>query len=231
MEIIFFGGLAFIGFWLIRGFYRQQRRLKWQAGARIIGSQQFPQTVSRKLQETYPHLQDNEIEQVLDGLRDYFHICHQAGKRMVSMPSQVVDVAWHEFILFTRDYGEFCERAFGRFLHHTPAEAMASPTRAQDGIKRAWRLACELEGLEPKSTKVLPALFALDAVLNIPDGFYYSPDCSGNLTGKSSAAGSSCGGYCATHIGCSSGCGGSTGGCGSGCSSDSGCSSGCGGGD
>ncbi len=30
--------------------------------------------------------------------------------------------------------------AFGRFPHHTPAEAMRTPVDAQDGIKRARRL-------------------------------------------------------------------------------------------
>ena len=36
------------------------------------------------------------------------------------MPSKAVDEAWHEMILMTREYTEFCERAFGRYLHHTP---------------------------------------------------------------------------------------------------------------
>lgn len=35
-------------------------------------------------------------------------------------PTKLIDEAWHEFILFTRVYGEFCEKAFGRFIHHTP---------------------------------------------------------------------------------------------------------------
>ena len=61
------------------------------------------------------------------------------------MPSQVVDDAWHTFILFTRNYELFCRKAFGRFLHHTPAEAMAGQTTATEGIKRTWRIACQLE--------------------------------------------------------------------------------------
>lgn len=46
---------------------------------------------------------------------------------MVSMPSRVVDVAWHEFILLTRVYAEFGEEGLGRFLHHTPAAEIKSP--------------------------------------------------------------------------------------------------------
>jgi hypothetical protein len=77
---------------------------------------------------------------VMMGLKQYFQVCNLAGKQFVSMPSQVVDDAWHEFILFTRQYQIFCKGAFGRFLHHVPADAMPSRTTAQDGIKRAWKL-------------------------------------------------------------------------------------------
>ena len=31
-----------------------------------------------------------------------------------------VDALWHTFILFTREYAEFCESQIGRFLHHYP---------------------------------------------------------------------------------------------------------------
>ena len=35
-------------------------------------------------------------------------------------PSRPVDLAWHELILFTRAYRAFCDRHFGRFIHHHP---------------------------------------------------------------------------------------------------------------
>ncbi len=35
-------------------------------------------------------------------------------------PSKVLDRVWHEFILCTRAYGSFCERNFGRMIHHDP---------------------------------------------------------------------------------------------------------------
>lgn len=197
------GALLAGGAWLVwRG--RRQRRLAYIDGYR------FHPALKRKVQERYPHLSEAQVERVFDGLRDYFHICNQAGRRMVSMPSQAVDVAWHEFILFTRAYQAFCDRALGRFLHHTPTEAMKTPTLAQTGIKRAWRLACAREGISPSTPLQLPLLFALDALLNIEDGYRYSLDCqdrSSPLYGD---------GYCAGHIGCASGCGGVSGGDGDG---------------
>jgi hypothetical protein len=35
-------------------------------------------------------------------------------------PAHRVDLAWHELILFTRSYQEFCEKHFGKFVHHQP---------------------------------------------------------------------------------------------------------------
>jgi hypothetical protein len=124
---------------------------------------------------------------------------------MVAMPSQVVDVAWHEFILFTREYEKFSKKAIGGFLHHTPTEAMRTPTLAQEGIKRTWRLACANENISPSSPQRLPLLFAIDSLFNIDDGFTYSLNCKD----KSSPNYGS--GYCAGHIGCTSGCGGDSG--------------------
>ena len=35
-------------------------------------------------------------------------------------PSITVDNTWHELILFTSAYAEFCQSRFGRFIHHFP---------------------------------------------------------------------------------------------------------------
>ncbi len=32
----------------------------------------------------------------------------------------MIDEMWHNFILFTKDYHEFCRKYFGRYVHHTP---------------------------------------------------------------------------------------------------------------
>ena len=121
------------------------------------------------------------------------------------MPSQVVDVAWHEFILFTKLYEEFCKRGMGKFIHHTPAEGMSTPDLVKEGIKRAWYLSCLREKIDPKNPARLPLLFSLDAELEIPDGFRYSLDC----TGRDNE-------HCAGRIGCGGGGCGGCGGCGGG---------------
>lgn len=197
----------------------------------FIDQYQFPESIWSKVKLRYPHLTEADLVKVRDGLREYFQICNLAGRRMVAMPSQVVDVAWHEFILYTRNYQMFCRDALGRFLHHTPAEAMTDPQQAQAGIKRAWRVSCKRAVLDPKAPGHLPVLFAIDSDLAIEDGYHYHVDCS-KLQDKAANNNSI---YCAGHIGCGGGCAGSSGGCSSdggvdGCSSGcSSCGGGCGG--
>jgi hypothetical protein len=55
------------------------------------------------------------------------------------MPSKLVDDAWHEFILDSVAYIDFCDQAFGGYLHHTPEETMGTPMRdALADTIRAW---------------------------------------------------------------------------------------------
>jgi hypothetical protein len=211
IKIIVISLLVLLAVLLWRNWSRQRREA-------YIAAYPYQRFLDQRLAARRPELSAEQRSEVFAALDDYFQICRKAGRRMVSMPSQAVDDAWHEFILFTRQYDKFCRHAFGRFLHHTPAEAMSTPTQATDGLKRAWRLACAQEKIDPKKPDHLPRLFAIDAALGIAGGFIYQLDC---LAASGGASGS---GYCASHIGCSSGCSGDSG------SSDSGDGGGCGGG-
>ena len=211
-------GLLFVG--LIVATILWWRRALHRHRAEFIENYPYAKFLDARLAARRPELGTAQRTLVFEALRDYFQLCHQAKKRLVAMPSQAVDDAWHEFILFTRQYQQFCQRGLGRFLHHTPAEAMRSPTQASDGIKRAWRLACAREGIDPRQPQRLPRLFAMDAALLIAGGFIYQIDCL--AAGRDGTMGT---GFCASHIGCSGGCSGDSGGS----DGDGGSGGGCGG--
>ena len=61
-------------------------------------------------------------ELVETGLRQWLRCCAPAlgHRRMIGMPSRAADEAWHGFILCTAMYSAFCDRAYGRYLHHHP---------------------------------------------------------------------------------------------------------------
>lgn len=50
-------------------------------------------------------------------------------------PSPLVDIGWHTFILYTREYAAFCQRIAGRFIHHEPNDNPDAP-QAPGGIQR-----------------------------------------------------------------------------------------------
>lgn len=195
-------GFGIVGVVIALVALRQLRNAKRE---RFIREFTFPQGLYRKLQQKRPEIDSKYHPLVARALRQFFLAHLKSGKRFVSMPSQVVDDLWHEFILFTRNYQAFCNKAFGGYMHHTPAVALGRGQTDDVGLKRTWRQACREENINPTSPSRLPLLFAIDEKLGIKDGFHYVPDC-----GKSSAARER---HCGAHLGagCGGGCGGGAG--------------------
>ena len=169
---------------------------------------QWPPGLLAKVGRTHPRLKPADLDRIGKGLKQFFHAYLDGNYRPVSMPSQLADDLWHEFILYTRDYKAFCDNAFGRFLHHTPALVLRQGKNSEnEGLRRVWWHACKLEGIDPKAAGRLPLLFALDAKFNVPNGFHYAADCSGvrrrdktRGAEAGTSAGASGAGYCGTDF-------------------------------
>src|SRR2546425_7422020 len=58
-------------------------------------------------------------------LQKFLQVCASSGG--IHAPSRALDEIWHTFVLFTKDYGDFCLKRFGRFIHHEPT-AVRMPT-------------------------------------------------------------------------------------------------------
>jgi hypothetical protein len=144
----------------------------------FIDTYRWPPGLLRKLRARHPGLTPADVDAVARALRQFFGAHLLSGRKFVAMPSQVVDDLWHEFILYTRDYEQFCKRAFGRFMHHTPAVVIESASLGDSyGLWRVWWYACQEEKINPKKPTRLPLLFALDGALQIPNGFRYALNC------------------------------------------------------
>jgi hypothetical protein len=199
---------------------------RWQRQSRLdfIERSPLPRSLRPQLIAQYPDWGEAQLQAVEKGLRQFFRVCAQAPGQFTAMPSKAVDAAWHACILDTRAYERYCRNAFGRLLHHTPAEALPAgqaPARLKAGLRRAWLGACRDERLDPFKTGTLPLLFALDAQLAIAGGYHYVPDC--RLLGLDRGD---------THCGSALACGGGGGSSdGDGGSDGGGDGGGCGGGD
>lgn len=215
---------------------------RWRLSTRVqfINRYQFPLALKNKLLLKYPQISSEQIVQIEQALKQYF-LLSQKTSEVLAMPSQAVDELWHEFILYTKTYQQFCQKAFGRFLHHHPASQLNQQSQRQ-AIRRTWRLACQQQQLNPSRPSQLPLLFAIDALLAIPNGFHYDLCCQDARRADGSANAP----FCAADMGTTGGCASSdsSSGCSNdsaGCSGDSGgdaggdsgggCGGGCGGGD
>ncbi len=176
--------VAFITLLVLRPLYRYWLQLK---RAEFIRTYTWPRGLLERLEKHRPGMERKDSALVSRGLRQFFIAYLMSGKRYVSMPSQVADDLWHEFILYTREYESFCRRAFGAFLHHTPAVVLGAERRNNEGLRRVWWYCCKYENISPFRPTRLPLLFALDAKLNIPGGFIYHPrcDCGGDFANVS----------------------------------------------
>jgi hypothetical protein len=173
---MFTAAAALIAMGIVLKLWSHNRTLRREA---FVRQAELPKGLFSKVKDKYPHLSQKDCELVAHGLRQFFLAHLKSGRKFVAMPSQAVDELWHEFILHTRSYELFCKKAFGQFLHHTPAVVLTSNKQKNTGLRRCWWFVCKEENINPKTPARLPLLFALDAKLNIADGFRYLPDCNG----------------------------------------------------
>lgn len=204
LVVTLIGLAALAGLLLARGRRRAQR-------ADFIRQYRLPPGLLARLRRHRPQLDEAQCRQIERGLRQFFLAYLHGGRRFVAMPSQAVDDLWHEFILHTRHYEQFCRQAFGGFLHHTPAAVLSADQRGNAGLRRVWRQCCALEAIDPRKPSRLPLLFALDASLGLADGFHYTPDCAA-LREQARQQGGDGGGsvHCGAELGCADTGGGSS---------------------
>jgi hypothetical protein len=162
---------------------RQRRRtaqLRIQR-ARYIAEYTFPASLRFKLDQGYPDLSGEQVGMILQGLRVWFQLVAANPRTQLGMPSHAVDKAWHEFILITKNYADFCEKAFGKFLHHTPHSV--GDKAQKDGLARTYGLGAGLAGgaalvgvagIAGAAAFSGRDLFNIDQTLGVPGGNSYT---------------------------------------------------------
>ncbi len=77
--------------------------------------------IAKKVQKDLRGVTSSYIDAGIEHLKRYYALAVLEPDEVhaVSMP---VDPFWHAHILFSADYFEFCDRAFGNYLHHVPLD-------------------------------------------------------------------------------------------------------------
>lgn len=81
-----------------------------------------------KLRKNHVFASDDEARALFRELKRYFLINFSDPDRAYSIVSNRVDEVWHQFILFSAEYAEFCRRFFGGMLEHLPSNAPVTGT-------------------------------------------------------------------------------------------------------
>lgn len=100
--------------------------------------------VIRRFREQFP-VSEREANSIFRELKKWLWLCASAptpGRLGVTDQMLIIDEMWHTFLMYTREYHEFCLRSFGRFLHHAPtttAEKARQRRRLQRDPERVAR--------------------------------------------------------------------------------------------
>ena len=98
------------------------------------------------------NVDEAEAQRRFDGLKQFLVVCATTPGYKVT--SDAIDSMWHTFLLFTRDYREFCTRYLGKFINHEPFE-VPSPESYITTRARAKEMFGALdEGLWPVEAKL-----------------------------------------------------------------------------
>jgi hypothetical protein len=84
-----------------------------------------------------------EAETLFKDTLRFLYLCGTSPERL--SPNEALDFGWHEFLLFTEDYANFCDAFFGFFIHHRPRHPNDPPAQTSGG-KRAKDLAHSVFG-------------------------------------------------------------------------------------
>ena len=79
---------------------------------------QTPMLINKIMCNTMATSQEAASEGFDETLRFLF-LCSLSSSNLT--PSHYIDEIWHEFILFTRTYHQFCNEKFACFIHHQPS--------------------------------------------------------------------------------------------------------------
>jgi hypothetical protein len=207
-----------------------RNNMQWSQISNYIEKYKFPAQVIKKWTAEYPKMTPTQQEYGEKALKQFFMIYAKSNhlnkiSPAFDMPSKVVDSLWHQFILASRDYHNFCETAFGQYFHHKqhdePQHTDLIEKTLSSGLINTFRATKSLD----KATWVvgaLPLVFAMDAMMNIQGGFQYDEtniEAQLKASKVSDSSGSSCGSYAGFSDGGSDSDSGSSS-CGGGCGGD-----------
>lgn len=68
-------------------------------------------------------LTPEQADALFEDVKRFLALCVSTPQSLA--PTKTLDKGWHAFILFTKDYAQFCKDYCGRYVHHQPEDPFA----------------------------------------------------------------------------------------------------------
>lgn len=142
---------------------------------------QFPPSVLERWKANYPLLNEQHFALAQKALLQFFEFIYykninsvNQNKQAAVMVSEIADQLWHEFILNTQDYSDFCEKTFGKYIHHKPNNKDVTYDWTDKEISlNMMHLYRHTRDNYYNSVKNTPLIFTIDEALHIPNGYKF----------------------------------------------------------
>lgn len=93
-------------------------------GRSLVSAQLFDRLTARVATQ-HPELDSDAPARIVDQALAFLGTCTRTAAPL--SPSRLVDIGWHTFLLYTREYATFCDRIADGFIHHEPEDGTEWP--------------------------------------------------------------------------------------------------------
>ncbi|MBL1434434.1 hypothetical protein COB87_002625 [Candidatus Wolfebacteria bacterium] len=120
----------------------------------------------------------HDAKELIDDVKKFLALAASVSEAIA--PTKALDIGWHAFILFTREYSKFCLRYCGWFIHHEPVDK-ESDLPDYEMLPRTKKLAKAAFGALSKNWEVTKGQNDVDCnPIGCQDKECSVPDCSSN---------------------------------------------------
>lgn len=171
IPVIWFVWLFWLVLWSFVLASHIKKRMKNAEYKKRIQSFTYEETLRIEVKKKYPILSSEQVDLLILGYKDFLHISLMSPI-FTKMPSKALDDLWTVLIEKT-DFRSF-EYTLG---FHLTRRSNAKVEYEHEGYQQmddkrqfmerniTWKIACQLEGLNPLNTNRLPRIYLIDQVL------------------------------------------------------------------
>jgi len=121
----------------------------------LVSEDWLDENIIQRVQKKHPDWSRSKVVELIREYKNFLYVC--ARDESESVPSAEVDEIWHEHILFTKEYEDWCN-FLGRKIHHNPEKIGEKKSYEADFQKTKSKIADLSVNLkETKPVKLTPS--------------------------------------------------------------------------